>query len=346
MDFDKVLQEARHRAIDVWEAEFLLRKASTWDRVLELMRVASRVRDEVLGPCIKVMGFVASVTPCTVEPWCKYCFRWARRKLFAQRDVLEPWEIVEALRVVESMGVKSVELGGGTYLGEMGRLYTTNLVRYLCRELPRMGLWLNNGPSYRPSDLALMKGWGLAGAACNFETLDERKYIALRPGLKLRDRIEIVEECDRIGLWIDQTLLIGLGDNGVPNYSEWAWFLHRLRKYRFLKIVEIHPFRPTWGSPCESDAPGSIVETLKAMAVARLMLRDVEISGAQTPQGILAGASLVMHVLPVTRAFRAWGRSEVFASKMIRVVNDVVVVDNLDEYTRPAREMGLSVEPL
>jgi len=346
MRFEEVLKKGLEEPLSLDEAIYLLNKARTWDRILELMKTASRVRDEVLGPRIKVMGFVASVTPCTVDPWCKYCFRWARRDLFAFSDVLRPEEIVEALKIVESRGIKSVELGGGTFRGEWGRIYTLNLVRTLCRELPRMRLWLNNGPSFRLEDLHLMKGWGLEGVACNFETLNEMKYVELRPGLSLRERIEIVEECDRVGLGIDQTLLIGLGDRGEPPYEEWARFMHYLRRFRNLRIVEVHPFRPVWSSPCERDRPGSWVETLKMIAVARLMLRSVEISGAHTPWGIMAGASLVMHALPVTRAFRAWERSDLYASRIIRAVNDVVIVDNLDEYTRAAREMGLEVEPL
>jgi len=346
VDFESLLRKALKDPIDVHEALYLLMKASTWDRVLELMRVASRVRDDELGPRVKVMGFVASITPCTVNPWCKYCFRWARRDdLFTHRDVLESYEIVEALKKLRELGVESVELGGGTYTNEVGRFYTLRLIEVLLKEVPNMKLWLNNGPSYRVEDLRIMKCWGLRGVACNFETLDERKYVELRPGLNLRDRIDIVDECDRLGLGIDQTLLIGLGDRNDRNYEEYTWFLHRMLKFKHLEILEIHPFRPVRNSPRQVDRPGSMVETLKVMAVARLMLRRVEISGAHTPQGILAGASLVMHVYPVTRAHRAWGRDPIFYSRIINVVNDVVIVDNFDEYTRAAREMGLSVEP-
>ncbi len=344
MDLNTLLKEAKHRRLSRYEALFILRKIQSWDRLLDLLRVASRVRDDEVGTEVKLMGFVCSITPCTTDPPCKYCFRWANPKLFTWDDVLSDEELVAAMEAIEEVGLRRAELGGGTYSGLMGRLYTLHKLRVAKYAAPKVGIWVTN-VSFGPEDVSLMAGL-VEGITCNLESMNVNVYKMLRPALDLEVRKEIMEETDRLGLGIDTTLMVGLGLNwGDPQpYEEWVDFIFYVGKFRNFRILEIHPFRPTWGSPSQSMPPGSYIESLKAMAVARLVLRDVWISGAHSVEGLMAGANLIMHVYPVTKSFRPWGYNRIFASRIRKLVGDAVIVDNLFEVTRAAKELGFSIE--
>ena len=328
------------------EALFLFRKISSYDRLMELLKVSSKVRDDEVGRKVKLMGFIASITPCTVNPPCRYCFRWSNPKLFTWDDVLSDEELKVAMETVESKGLRRVELGGGTFLGVEGRKTTLHKAEIACKASGKVGVWINNGPSYRPKDVHKLKRIGVEGVACNFETISESKYRRLRPGLNLKVRMKIVEETEKAGLGIDNTLMIGLGDwyGTRKPYSEWVKFLFYFAKFSNLRIMEIHPFRPIRNSPVEKMPPGSEFETVKAIAIARLIYRNIDISGAQSTLGLMAGANLIMHVYPITKSFRAWGRHPMFSSKVERIYGDIVVVDNFYEVTRNAREMGFEIE--
>ena len=344
-DVHVILKKALNDEIGKDEALMLFRKVQDRDGLLELLRIASKVRDDEVGNEIKLMGFIASITPCTVDPPCRYCFRWANKKLFNWDDVLTDEELTVAMKTLSEKGLKRVEVGGGTYLGEEGRKMTFHKLSIACGASRDVGVWITN-VSFLPEDVYRLKDIGVEGVTCNLETINEEAFRRLRPGLDFDLRKRIIEESDKAGLGIDNTLMIGLGeDRGQPHpYEDWVEFFFYFKRFKNLRIIEVHPFRPTWGSPTQDMPSGSEFETLKAMAIARLIYRNVDISGAHTVQGLLAGANLIMHVYPITKSFRPWGKHGIFASKIERLVGDAVMVDNLFEVTRNAKEMGFEIE--
>jgi len=68
MVFEDVLRKALVEPIRRDEALYLLKKATSWDKIVELFRTASRVRDEEVGTAFKFDGFIGSITPCTIHP--------------------------------------------------------------------------------------------------------------------------------------------------------------------------------------------------------------------------------------------------------------------------------------
>ncbi|MEB2792435.1 MAG: hypothetical protein G5Z42_05090 [Caldisphaeraceae archaeon] len=342
-----ILKKALKDEISKEEALTLLKKVHNHDRLLNLMKVASRIRDEEIGAIVKLMGFIVVITPCTVNPPCKYCFKWADKRLFSVVDVLTDEELSSAIKAVEERGLKRAELGGGTWLGEEGHKATLHKLKVAKSASKRgIGIWVNNGPSFYPEDVKIMKEMGIEGVTCNLETLNEGTYKKLRPGLDMFLCKRIIEETERVGLGIDNTLLIGLGEKKKEScfYEDWVDFLFYFKRFRNLKIIEIHPFRPVRGSPLQDKPPGSEFETLKTIAIARLVLRKVNISGAHSTANILAGSNLIMHVYPVTKSFRSWNRHRIFYSKIIKLAGDAVMVDNFFDVTRSAREMGFEIE--
>lgn len=343
MNFDRVLAEAKMREITKKEALFLFRKVQSWDRLLRLFKVANKVRDDEVGPRLKLMGFLCCITRCTTEPKCEYCFRWADEGLFSQEAVIEPEAIKVAVKAWEKRGLKRAELAGGTLWGEEGRRATLEAAKAAC-SVGSVDIWINNGPSFLPEDVQKLKEVGVAGIACNLETLNKAIFKRLRPGDSYDLRISIIEATKKVGLGIDNTLMIGLGESwgALHPYEDWVDFLFYFKGFKNTRIIEIHPFNPIRNSLCQNMPPGSVLETEKARAIARLVFRDVDISGGNTLLGLLAGANLAMHVFPVTKRFRAW--KERVHVKIETLDGDLVLVDNAYIATAAAKELGMEIE--
>ncbi len=349
MDFEGILKRAEKEEITREEALYLFQKAQSWDRALRLFETASKVRDEEAGRVCKLMGFICCITHCTVDPICKYCFRWASEKSFAPETVLNSEELASAVSAIEERGIKRVELGGGTLQGEEGRATTFNAVE-VARKASNLELWINNGPSFREEDVFKFKELGVKGIACNFETINEHIFRELRPGDSFEHRKKIVEATEKAGLGIDNTLMIGLGERWGQNhpYSDWVDFLFYFKRFNNFKILEVHPFRPIKGSPTQDYPPGSSFEAAKAKAIGRLIFRDIDIAGADDTIGLMAGANLIMHCLPVVRKTRMSllpGVHPGINIKMEEISDTLVLVDNLPIVTRSAIELGMEIEP-
>ncbi len=299
---EDVLEAAREREISREEALFLFREVQEPKQALKLFAAACEVRDREAGRRVKLVGFMVSITPCTVDPPCRYCFRWAAPNLFTTEDLLSEEEIARAAQAIAETGVRRVEIAGGTQADDEGSRVTLRAAAVV-KEESGLGVWVNNGPSYPPGAVSALKDIGIEGIACNLETVNPRVFAELRPGDSLAQRMELIRATEEAGLGIDNTLMIGLGESGDGDhpYEDWVDFLFYFKQFRNLRILEIHPFRPIPGSPVADLPAGSPFETAKARAIARLIFRGVDIAGADAVAGVMAGANMIMHAVSVSK---------------------------------------------
>ena len=345
MTFEEILREAREREITREEALCLFQETQGWERALRLFETASTVRDREAGRRVKVMGFICCITRCTTDPVCKYCFTWRSPDAFTDQAVLSEEQVAAAARAIEEAGIHCVELAGGTLWGEEGSQATRKAVEAVTRATD-LGVWINNGPAYSPEDVFRFKELGAEGIACNFETTNEAIFKELRPGDNLQARKAIVEATEQAGLGIDNTLMVGLGEQwgDKHSYEDWVDFLFHFKQFNNLKILEIHPFRPMPGSPVEKLPPGSALESAKGKAIARLIFRDIEISGAGDMLGLMTGANLIMHAASVVRASRLRPGFHGASPSRKQLDNDLVLDNYLPGIARQLQDFGMELE--
>ena len=63
MKIEEVLETAKEREINREEALYLFRETKTYDKMLQLFRVACEVRDGEMGRIFKLHGHIASIIP-------------------------------------------------------------------------------------------------------------------------------------------------------------------------------------------------------------------------------------------------------------------------------------------
>jgi biotin synthase-like enzyme len=97
-NFETILTRALKDELSREEALYILKEVNSIERYLELFRIASRVRGDVVGDVFKFDGFIGSITPCTTNPPCRYCGRSARPETFS--DILTPEEVALGVKLV------------------------------------------------------------------------------------------------------------------------------------------------------------------------------------------------------------------------------------------------------
>jgi len=345
MQLNAILAEALDRGITREDALYLFQEVRDWEQVLRLFEVASRVRDQEVGRKVRLMGFIASITRCTVYPPCGYCFRWASPEAFTSKDLLSGEELAIAARAVERAGITRVEIAGGTLWGDEGSHATLRTVEVVT-EASELKVWINNGPSFTPADPFKFKELGAEGIGCGLETINAHLYRDLRPGDSLQRRKEIVEATEQAGLGIDNTLMIGLGERWEQDhpYGDWVDFLFYFKQFENFRILEAHPFRPQPGSPVEDLPAGSSFEAAKAKAIARLIFRDIDIAGADEVIGIMAGANMIMHAVTVMKKGRGGPGARCGSSGIEQIGDDLVLANYLPAISRYLKELQMELE--
>jgi len=346
MDFSGVLRKALRDPLGREEALYILRKVSSWDRFLELCRVASRVRDDEIGPVFKFDAFIGSITPCTTNPPCRYCSRSAGRSPVLEKPLI-PEEIEIGARFAAEKGCRRVEIGGGT-LWEGAGPYVMRAVEAVKRAAPGLEIWVNVGPALTREDLVKLKDMGVSEVCSSLETVNRKAFEHAKPGDSFEARLRLIELIEEVGLKLTSVMMVGLPGTSYEDYVEHIFFLSRfssLKRGHF----PITGFRPIPGTPFENMPMASPVDVAKVGAVARLVLRSCDISfgGIMNdprllPIWVAAGANRAIHLgVHVHRASRHWGfprNGEV----EVKRIGDLELVNMLPLTTRIVKQLGMT----
>lgn len=219
-----VLRSAESDGISETEALQLLKGIRTTSEFSELARVASKVRDEEVGPLFKFDGFMGSLTPCNMNPPCKYCSRSAgNRPDFADRTLTID-EVELGARLIAETGTKRVEIGGGTSREGAGEKIISAV--QAIRKVSSMDIWVNVGPSLTREDLIKLKELGVKEVASSLETINPEVFREAKPGDSLEARMKLAEEINEVGLGLNSVIMVGLGSS----YEDYVKHIFWLKK--------------------------------------------------------------------------------------------------------------------
>lgn len=344
MDFESVLKKALKEPLSREEVLFLLKKASTWDRFVELCRVASKVRDDEVGNIFKFDAFIGGVTPCTTTPPCKYCSRAARGSILEKP--LTPQEIEIGARYAAERGCKRVEIGGGT-LWEGAGPHVIKAVEVVKRAAPSMDIWVNVGPALTREDLLKLKELGVSEVCSGLETVNRKAFENAKPGDSFEARLALIKLIDELGLKLVSVMMVGLPGTTYEDYVDHIFFLSRFSSIK-RGHFPITGFRPIPGTPFGDMPMTSPVDVAKVGAVARLVLRSCDISfgGMMNdprllPLWVMAGANRAIHLgVHVHRAERGW-RFVHSGDIEVSRIGDLELINMLPLSTRIVKQLGM-----
>lgn len=228
-----------------------------------LFSVADHTRKEYCKDKIHLRGIIEFSNYCRCE--CLYCgIRCHNRSL--QRYRMELDEIVETAKAAYEIGYKTIILQSGEDLW-----YTREKISSLIRRIKALGdvaITLSLGER----DYEDYKQWKQDGAdryLLKHETADEDLYNRLHPHSSFKKRLQCLRWLKKLGYQPGSGFMIGLPGQNLTTIAKDILLLKELD----VDMAGIGPFLPHPATPLGENHAGSGLLTLKALAVARILLK-------------------------------------------------------------------------
>ena len=256
------------------------KQANTVENMLELFREASKVREENLGNVFRIIGHQGNVSPCTVNPPCRFCSLSSSLKEYREeRNVASIEDIIKNSKHMVERGATVLLYGGG--ISPLSGRIAIKIADSISDKL-NAEMMFNVGPVDEET-VEHLKGLGVRRFVLSLETTDMNLFKDARPGDSFEDKISFIRLLESKGIGVSVILM-----NGVGTEEDLIRSIASLKNFRNIVGLRISTFNPVPGTPWESRKQASVLSTLKACAIARLLFPRAQIDlAAGTPAGVL-----------------------------------------------------------
>lgn len=290
---DKYLSDLLNKPqLDKEEIVFLL-SLTDEQEISDLFKKADSVRKEFCGDEVHLRGIIEFSNYC--EQDCVYCgLRKSNNRLDRYR--MNPEEIIETAKKIFSAGIKTVVLQSGEDF-----YYTkediTNIIRDI-KDSCNVAITLSLGErSFEEYD-----EWKTAGAdryLLKHETANEKLYSALHSHQKLEERLAHLKYLKSIEFQVGSGNIIGLPGQTIEDIADDILLCKEFE----CDMCSFSPFIPSLETPMKHIPPADLKLTLKTMAIARIVLKNVHIPATTALStltnegrklGLISGANVIM----------------------------------------------------
>jgi len=287
------LKHLLHKDELIREDIIYLLSLSTKEEINELFRRADEVRMEYCGDEVHLRGIIDFSNYCSQN--CLYC--GLREENFAlSRYRMTPDEIIETAKQITNHGIYTIVLQSGE-----DTFYDTDLIAYIIYSIKQksnvvitLSLGERGFDEYR--------SWKIAGAdryLLKHETANTKLYSIYHLKQKLSDRVAHLKYLKRIGYQIGSGNIIGIPLQTIEDIADDILLCKELD----LDMAAFGPFIPSPNTPYRSKKPADLMLTLKTLATARIVLKNVHIPATTALakltengriKGLNVGANVIM----------------------------------------------------
>lgn len=258
-----------------------------------LFSLADEKRKEYCRDEVHLRGLIEFSNYCQRD--CKYCgLRKSNGKVARYR--MSEDEIFSAAEIAREAGCKTIVLQSGeSQVISISGL--SRLVERIKRKL-NCAVTLSLGEkSY--SQYRQLRDAGADRYLLKFETSNQFLFEELRPGSSYQDRLGSIEQLRQLGYQVGSGNIVGLPGQTRESLAEDILLMEKLD----LDMIGIGPFIPHRQTPLRGAKKGSLGESLKVVALVRIIMGNVHIPattalGSVHPQGrqmgLNCGANVIM----------------------------------------------------
>lgn len=261
----------------------------------QLYAQARQVRETWYGKDVYIRGLIEFTNYCKND--CYYCgIRRSNHK--AARYRLTAEEILACCKTGYELGFRTFVLQGGEDLFYTD-LRLARMVAAIKETYPDCAVTLSVGERSRKS-YEMLYGAGADRYLLRHETANDAHYGQLHPKeMSLENRKRCLWDLKEIGFQVGAGMMVGSPGQTVECILEDLEFLRELQP----DMVGIGPFIPHCETPFSGRKAGTVVQTLRLLAVVRLLLPQVLLPATTAlgtieqdgrERGMLAGANVVM----------------------------------------------------
>ncbi|WP_050754070.1 [FeFe] hydrogenase H-cluster radical SAM maturase HydE [Pseudobacteroides cellulosolvens] len=229
-----------------------------------LYTAADRVRKKFVGDDVYLRGLIEFSNFC-----CRTCFYCGLRAANSgiKRYRMEPGEVIECAANAVKYGLKTIVLQSGE-----DKFFTVNDLCKIVDKIKDMGtaVTLSVGELSR-NDYTALKHAGADRYLLRIETSNEKLYESLHPRMSYKNRVRCLYDLKELGYETGTGCLIGLPGQTPEMLAEDLLFFKKIDA----DMIGMGPFIPCKGTPLEYEAEGNVETVLKMMALARLLMPDI-----------------------------------------------------------------------
>lgn len=261
--------------------------------ISKLFKKADDIRRRNCGDEVGLRGIIEFSNYCSQD--CLYCGnRLSNHE--ADRYRMEPEEIIQTAKMLSNGGIRTIALHSGEDYS-----FDTDMIAYIIYSIKKsadvsisLSLGERNFDEY--------KIWKYAGAdkyLLKYETSNPVLYAIYHNKQELSDRLHHLSYLKSIGYNVGSGNIIGLPSQVVEDVADDILLCKEIET----DFISFSPFIPTRNTPYQLKRNGSVDMTLKAIAVARIVLKTPAINATAAlasldnigrERALTAGANMVM----------------------------------------------------
>ena len=231
-----------------------------------LFAAADRVRQKYVGPEVHLRALIEFTNICYNN--CLYCGLQPQNRAIT-RYRMAPQEIFALAQKAVQYGYKTVVLQGGE-----DPFFTADILVPLLRQIKGLGLAVTLSIGERPrSDYQRFKEAGADRYLLRIETTDPALYEKYHPGMSLANRLRCLQDLKELGYETGTGVLVGLPEQTELSLARDILFFKQLGA----DMIGLGPFIPNPDTPLRDAPVPRLTPALKVMALARLLLPDINI---------------------------------------------------------------------
>lgn len=263
-----------------------------------LLKAADNIRKKYVGDEIHLRGLIEFSNYCKNN--CLYCgLRRDNKEL--ERYRIDAGTIINLAEHAKNMGLKTVVLQSGEDMH-----FTTEKMVEIIKGIKALNLALTLSTGEKTFEE--YRAYREAGAdrfLIRIETTDKELYLANDPGMSWETRAECMKNLKKLGFELGSGCLVGLPGQTTESLADDILFF----KETDCDMIGIGPFIPHPKTPLKDAEGGKLDTALKVMALARLLLPDINIPATTAvetlaPDGqiraLKGGANVIMPNITLT----------------------------------------------
>lgn len=241
----------------------------------ELRKKADEIRKKHKGDGVHLRGLIEFSSYCAKN--CTYCGIRAENKNL-KRFRLDKDEILDIARHGKELGYKTVVLQSGEDL-----TYTIDKMQDIISNIKKLDLALTL--SLGEKTFEEYKAYREAGAdryLLRIETCEPELYKKLHPNSSHKNRFKCLENLKELGYEAGTGIMTGLPQQTLASIAEDILFFKRIEA----DMIGLGPFVPSPNTPLSHKAGGSFELAIRAMAIVRILMPDINIPATSAMETI------------------------------------------------------------
>lgn len=231
-----------------------------------LFKTADKVREKYVGDEVHLRGLIEFSNICRCN--CFYC-GLRKDNSNVERYRMSFDDVLQTAHTAREYGYKTLVLQSGE-----DAFFSKEKMCRIIESIKSLGFALTLSLGEKSYDE--YKAYKEAGAdryLLRIETTDKNLYSSLHPDMSFDNRVQCLYDLKKLGFEVGTGCLVGLPGQSEESLARDILFFKELDA----DMIGLGPFIPCNDTPLAGQAGGSLIASLKVMALTRLLLPDINI---------------------------------------------------------------------